>query len=57
MIINNVKVFYSKNEADMIASMLQSNDSDWQYSAVSMDNSDYSYIEVVDCEGYFLGYI
>ena len=49
------KVFYTPSKAKEIAMMLQKNDAEWNY--VVREGYDLAYIEVLDPEGYHLGYM
>lgn len=55
MILESHKVFYAISNAHMIATMLQKNDPEWNY--VVREGYDLAYIEVLDTEGYHLGYL
>lgn len=55
MILESHKVFYAISQAKDIAIMLQKNDSEWNY--VVREGHDLAYIEVLDPEGYHLGYM
>lgn len=55
MIISYSKVWYSIDVANGLATTLQKNDMDWQYIIRESDTK--ACIEVLDCEGYHLGYL
>lgn len=55
MILESYKVFYAISKAKEIAMVLQKNDMEWNY--VVREGHDLAYIEVLDSEGYHLGYM
>lgn len=55
MILASHKVFYTISQAKQFAIMLQKNDPEWNY--VVREGHDLAFIEVLDPEGFLLGYM
>lgn len=51
------KVHYKLDTAEAIASMLQKSDPEWQYVVRKDDDNINACVEVLDTEGYHLGYM
>jgi len=59
MILESQKVFYTHQKAEEISTMLQKNDPEWNYVKrdFNINESEWAFIEVLDPEGFHLGYI